>query len=80
MSIQTSNGSLENVAVRFRRRKSEAERLGFDVRLVTLDDQLPGWCLLAGKCVAFLDVTATTSEQLAQLDGILTEYEARRAA
>lgn len=80
MSIQTSNESLENVAVRFRRRKSEAERLGFDIRLVTLDDQLPGWCLLAGKCVAFLDVTSTTAEQLAQLDGILAEYQARSAA
>ncbi|MEL6106267.1 MAG: hypothetical protein AAFU85_09525 [Planctomycetota bacterium] len=80
MSNQMNTDKVENVAARFRRRKDEAVRLGFDVRLVTLDDQLPGWCLLAGKCVAFLDVTATTTEQLVQLDDILTEYQARRAA
>ncbi|MEO1527351.1 MAG: hypothetical protein AAFX06_18130 [Planctomycetota bacterium] len=80
MSSQKIEGTAENVAIRFRRRVAEAKRLGFDVRTVTLDDQMPGWCSLAGKQVAFLDVTATTTEQLGQLDGILADYLVKRAA
>ena len=80
MTVQANHVDPENVAVRFRRRLADAKQLGFDVRLVTLDDQLPGWCSLGGRRVAFIDVTATTTEQLGQLDGILEDYRSRRAA
>lgn len=80
MTVHTNQDVPGNVAVRFRRRLADAKQMGFDVRLVTLDDQVPGWCSLGGKRVAFIDVTSTTTEQLGQLDGILEDFLSRRAA
>ncbi|MCO8123693.1 hypothetical protein NHH03_18250 [Stieleria sp. TO1_6] len=67
-----------NVAQRLGGAINAAKRLGFDVRKVVLNDQSPGWCQLGSQKILFLDLTATTSEQLHQIETILAEFSGPR--
>lgn len=73
LSSATVQGS-ENVAKRLQHAMQTAKEMGFEVRLVVLDDQSPGWCVLGAKKLIFLDLKATTREQLEQLDAIIASY------
>ena len=73
LSSATVQGS-ENVAKRLQHAMQTAKEMGFEVRLVMLDDQSPGWCVLGAKKLIFLDLKATTREQLEQLDAIVASY------
>ena len=73
LSSATVQGS-ENVAKRLQHAMQTAKEMGFEVRLVVLDDQSPGWCVLGAKKLVFLDLKATTREQLEQLDAIIASY------
>jgi hypothetical protein len=64
-----------NVAQRLRTRMADAKRLGFEVRCEVLDGQQPGWCCVGTKRMLFLDLSASTREQLSQLEEILLEAE-----
>ena len=63
-----------NVAQRLAQAVGTAKEMGFDVRKVVLDDQMPGWCQIGDKKILFLDLTATTGEQLDQIDQIIASY------
>jgi hypothetical protein len=63
-----------NVAQRLAQAVATAKEMGFEVRKVVLDDQTPGWCQVGGKKILFLDLTATTGEQLDQIDQIIASY------
>lgn len=63
-----------NVAQRLAQGIGTAKEMGFDVRKVVLNGQTPGWCEVGGKKILFLDLSATTSEQLTQLDEIIASY------
>ncbi len=63
-----------NVAQRLAQAIDTAKEMGFEVRKVVFADQMPGWCQVAGKKILFLDLTATTAEQLAQIDEIIASY------
>ena len=67
--------STTHVAQRLRQRIEHAESEGFEVRKVVLEDESPGWCQLGNKRMIFLDLTATTTEQLGQLEGILQSFQ-----
>lgn len=69
-----------NVADRLRVRIRQAKSVGFEIRYELLDDQSPGWCQVGKKRFAFLDLKSTTQEQLAQLDEILSDFQAQKAA
>lgn len=73
LSSATVPGS-ENVAKRLQHAMQTAKEMGFEVRLAVLDDQSPGWCVLGAKKLIFLDLKATTREQLEQLDAIIASY------
>ena len=63
-----------NVAQRLAQAIGTAKEMGFDVRKVILDDQMPGWCQIGDKKILFLDLTATTDEQLDQIDQIIASF------
>lgn len=63
-----------NVVQRLAQAIGTAKEMGFDVRKVVLDDQTPGWCQIGEKKILFLDLTATTGEQLDQIDQIIASY------
>ena len=69
-----SNVHSFNVAQRLAQAVGTAREMGFDVRKIVLDDQTPGWCQMGDKKILFLDLTATTSEQLQQIDEIVASY------
>lgn len=68
-----------NVAMRLRESLKTAKGLGFNVRFVTLDGESPGWCIAGKSKMAFLDLKATTSDQLAQLEEILADFSRQLA-
>lgn len=80
----TSDGSRDseqpNVAQRLRQRLNEAKALGFEVRSELFDGESANWCILGGKKVLFLDLAASTSEQLQQIEDALQDYSLQRAA
>lgn len=63
-----------NVAQRLAQAIGTASEMGFDVRKVVFSDQTPDWCQVGNKKILFLDLTATTSEQLVQIDEIIASY------
>lgn len=74
-AAQPSPAADENVVQRLRRRRQDAMRLGFHVRVEVLGDEQATWCEIAGKRVLFLDLTQTAAEQLHQLNEILASFE-----
>ncbi|OUT54162.1 hypothetical protein SV7mr_46540 [Stieleria bergensis] len=72
-SSATIQGS-ENVANRLKYAVQTATEMGFEVRMVVLEDQSPGWCVIGARKLLFLDLKATTREQLEQLDAIIASY------
>ncbi|OYP29433.1 hypothetical protein [Rhodopirellula sp. MGV] len=65
-----------NVAERLKQAIRRAKELGFDVRRIVLEDQQPGWCQVGARRILFLDLSATTTEQLSQITEILDSYSA----
>lgn len=63
-----------NVAQRLAQAIGTAKEMGFEVRKVVFSDQVPGWCQIGTKKILFLDLTASTSEQLTQIDEIIASY------
>ncbi|MCA9139164.1 MAG: hypothetical protein KDB00_20465 [Planctomycetales bacterium] len=73
-SSRDSLPHFQNVAQRLAQAIGTAKEMGFDVRKVVFDDQTPGWCQIGEKKILFLDLTASTAEQLNQLDDIIASY------
>jgi hypothetical protein len=69
-----------NVAQRLAETIRHAEQLGFEVRRIVLEDQEAGWCCLGRRKLMFLDLAATTSEQLRQIEAILAAYAEQPSA
>ncbi|WP_147870160.1 hypothetical protein [Stieleria maiorica] len=63
-----------NIVQRLAQAVGTAKEMGFEVRKVVLDDQMPGWCQIGSKKILFLDLAASTSEQLDQIDQIVASY------
>ena len=68
-----------NVVQRLKAAIGRAEQQGFEVRKVLLDDESAGWCQVGSKKILFLDLAATTGEQLQQIDEILRSFETYRS-
>ena len=63
-----------NVVQRLAQAIGTAKEMGFEVRKIVLDGQVAGWCQIGTKKILFLDLTATASEQLEQIDEIVASY------
>ncbi|MCD0460893.1 hypothetical protein [Roseiconus lacunae] len=63
-----------NVAQRLSLALGQAKQMGFDVRRMVLEDQQPGWCQVGQRRILFLDLSATTTDQLGQITDILESY------
>lgn len=73
-SHRRANAPFQNVAQRLAQAVGTAKEMGFEVRKVVFDEQTPGWCQIGQKKILFLDLAASTSEQLTQLDDIIASY------
>lgn len=69
-----------NVAQRLRERVRAAQAFGFEIRHEVLGDQTPGWCQIGSRKLLFVDLAATTAEQLAQIEEIVEDFKKSRAA
>lgn len=65
-----------NVVVRLKQRLLDAQAIGFQVRMETLDGQNASWCEIAGVPTLFVDLSQTASEQLRQVEETLVAYAA----
>ena len=66
----------QTVVARLGQAIQQAKAAGFDVRLEPLGDGQAGWCQVGRKRILFLDASETASEQLRQLQQLMTEYHA----
>lgn len=76
---QSTNETM-NVAQRLRERIRAAQAFGFEIRHEVLDDQTPGWCQIGSRKLMFVDLAATTAEQLAQVEEFVEDFKRTRAA
>lgn len=65
---------LPNVAQRLQLAIESARGQGFEVRKVVLDEPAPGWVRVGNRMLIFLDLSSSTTDQLAQLCEILDSY------
>lgn len=63
-----------NIVQRLAQAIGTAKEMGFEVRKIVLDEQMPGWCQIGPRKILFLDLTASTGEQLEQIDEIIASY------
>lgn len=73
-SHQNAAADSPNVVQRLAQAIGTAKEMGFEVRKVVLSDQTPGWCQIGNRKILFLDLAASTSEQLEQIDEIIASY------
>lgn len=69
-----------NVAERMKSAGMAAEQLGFEVRRVVLNESAAGWCRVGERKLLFIDVAASTAEQLQQIEDALASYRSASAA
>ncbi len=69
-----------NVIERLKQKSRHAWDLGFKVRYELLDGRAATWCEIAGNKVIFVDLAATASEQLDQLERAIEDYQSRKRA
>lgn len=70
-----STSDKPHMAERLKRTVKDAEKRGFEVRKVLLDQEAANWCQIGSRKVIFLDLAAGASEQLEQLSEILNAHD-----